>query len=129
MIAAPVVLQDHQRHIVLYAKGYYERTNPLHDLRKLYSHFFLLEYRFIQDLHLYQCLLDLLFLVRSAEEQHTFWGNIFHRAASHNVNVGTLIEQMVGQISICQVCNGVQTLIELGSPDSTILPLSDISTP
>ena len=126
MVNALVALQDHQRHIVFYSKGFYKRTDVMSDLKKIHGRFFVIEEIYIRNADVYGCVHELFTRVRSPEQQNVFWGNIFSRAGSESVAMTELIEQMIGQISICQIYDGARTLIELGLPDYTVLPRSDV---
>ena len=120
--SSPIVLGDFERHVVFYSKGFFLRTNTIHDLKMIHSRFFVIEYKFIRHMHLYEQLLDLFMLVRSPRQQRVFWGSIFGWVGRETVTMLGLIEQMLGQIAICQVHDSDCTLIELGEPDYTVLP-------
>ena len=53
-----------------------------------------------------------------------YWGNVFARVGKPSITMQELIIDLLGEISVCQVKERGETLIDLGEPDFTILPSS-----
>ena len=125
VVAEPVVLEDHERHLVLYAKGHYRKSRyVLDDLRKIFVMLFCIESRFLSDQDVYARVLEVFLKVTSVRSQHWFWERIFCENGKQYRSITPLdmIDRLLGKIAICQVQDRDNVLIELCNPDYTILP-------
>jgi len=125
VIAEPIVLEDHERHLVLYAKGHYGKSRYLvEDLKKIFARFFCIESGFLSDQDVYARVLEVFLKVTSVRSQHWFWERIFCENGKQYRSITPLdmIDRLLGKIAICQVQDRDNVLIELCNPDYTILP-------
>ena len=120
-----IFLEDHQKHIVFYAKGWYRRSGDImQDLKVLLSGFFGIEPIFFTDSDIYGRLLELFSSVKNSDEQLRFWGNVFARVGRPTITMTELVELLVGEIRICVVRKNGNVVLDLGEPDYTIFPSS-----
>ncbi|MDP3778712.1 MAG: hypothetical protein Q8R30_01520 [bacterium] len=125
VMAEPVVLEDNERHLVLYAKGHYRKSRyVLEDLKKIFARFFCIESRFLSDQDVYARVLEVFLKVTSVGSQHLFWERLFYENGKQYRSITPLgmIDRLLGKIAICKVWEDGTALIELGEPDYTILP-------
>ena len=125
VVADPIVLEDYERHLVLYAKEHYRKSRyVLEDLKKIFARFLCIESRFLSDQDVYARVLEVFLKVTSVGSQHLFWERLFCENGKQYRSITPLdmIDRLLGKIAICQVRDGDNVLIELGDPDYTILP-------
>ena len=121
----PTALENHEKHVVLYAKGFYRRSDDtMKDLKALLSPFFAIEPKYFTDSDMYGRVLETFWKVTSPDRQQFFWGEIFARVGKPSITMTELVGRLLGEISICVVRKNDEVVLDLGEPDYTILPLS-----
>ena len=124
-MTAAIMLEDHEKHIVLFAKGFYRRSDDtIQDLKALLSPFFAIEPKYFADSEMYGRVLETFWKVTSPDKQQFFWGEIFARVGKPSVTMTELVKRLLGELSICVVRKNDEVVLDLGEPDYTILPPS-----
>lgn len=122
-----VVLENHERHIALYAKGHYQRKGSsleyiFQDLKKILGRCFSIDQGFVTDQDVYTQVLEVFFKVTSMRLQHLFWEQLFcHHGTQHtSISLREMTGCLLGYIAICEVKKGNRVLIDLSVPDELL---------
>jgi len=117
--------------VILYAKGWFKKTDVIEDLRKIYAKRNGMYLEHVSDNDVYSLLTSLVFnlCIKSKEDDYPFtclMEDIFRSrnsfGTSYVTNKKYAIESMLSMIRMTEVVNEGNILIELDEPDYTILP-------
>jgi len=121
-------------HLILYAKGWYERQNVVEDVRKILAARYLLKLKYMRDRDVWAC------VVRALEKHcpqsmgrvmsklfESAFGEEPHPLCPESTDVCPLsraIGYVLTELSILPVKdNAGKSIIDLGDPDPNVLPL------
>jgi hypothetical protein len=111
-------LMGFEKHVVLYAKGWYKRTNdPIRDLKKLLSRYCMMETKYLHTNDIYQFLIST-FLNTMNEKANT---SVYSEAIAEMigrkwgrrgmVKDRPAVRVLLGNIQICDGCHANMTII------------------
>lgn len=127
---------DVNRHVYLYAKYHYRRTDFLEDLRLIFARRNAIEPRYVYDGPIVGMVLEIVYPHIRGEHQ---WGEIIGRileiqpwettvdpVSLHDLFNRTL-GALLGVLSMVKVLDEGRKILELGEPDPGLLPLNDVA--
>lgn len=110
-----------ERHIILYAKGWYKETNYMDDIREIIAGVSGSELQYIYPIYVYKRLVEIATKYVSQFQLQECFKNFFKYKRENTITMEEICERLLGEISIIPV-NYDGVVIELGEPDGSILP-------
>jgi len=114
-------LQHHEKQVILYTKGWFERTSDvIEDLKVIYAKYFGSEPQYYSDMDIYRLLVKLVFKTTEPHRIEEFMIDMMNRW--HRCDLRKAIELLHGVLSGLMVLdkNG-NIILDLGESDYNIL--------
>ena len=114
-------LDEFERHIILYSKGWYKKTNHLDDIRQIIAEVSGSELQYIYPSDVYNQLVEIATKYVGQFQLQECFKDFFKYKRDNTITMEEICERLLGKISIIPVnYNGI--VIKLGEPDESILP-------
>jgi len=111
------------RHLLLYAKNHYRKTETIFDLKQILSHETGINLENVKLREVYEILAGLFVKYATGDQRKDFFVRLFSEKDS--VKIGDVILQFLAALSVQKVRDGDRVLIDIGEPDPSVLPLNN----
>ena len=119
---------EFERHIILYCKGWYKRTNLIDDIRAIIAEISGSELQHIDLSHVYNFIAQVATNYVSKNDMQDFFKWLFwYNKNLDSVTAEEVCNKLAGKIAIITVRDGDELLMDLGEPDYSILDRKEVA--
>ncbi len=113
-------MHDLERHIILYCKGHYKKTELMTDLKVIVGKFCDISIEHIENKDVYYWVTKIYFEFYNKYQIVSNFLDLFKWENQHDYK--SIIKFMCSYIAILPIKNKNEIIIDLGEPDYTLLP-------